>query len=507
MRRIAAAVLSLVLLIPASLLAQTVSDPHFHAWGFDQHGRFDREFSREVATVAEHSFRSLTKEWLGYTPHWYKTVAIRAYMTRQPGGQSNIDYYSPANRDGTNVVVRGTKFEILNNVIPHEVTHLWLANHFKFPLPRPIDEGLSVAVEPIFPRQTRMNGAWARFKANRAISLASLLQMTSYPSDRLLVYDQGYAFVAFLLQHKSKRELIRFLEKKYNGRMSWDQAIKSELPYDSLRDLESYMAKWIVDGSPQRMPGSSQWTSLYCGSCGPVGRESFAPWNPPPGIRIQPPVQSIQAQEEVLVPVSNPPRIIPQVRPLSSAGQSCSVDPDEIRRIVDEYITDNLDRLRGPEGPPGLQGEQGPAGVPGADGRDGKGFTADEAYAILERIITENEDRLKGPKGEKGDKGDPGEPGAKGDPADPVVDVPSGMHHLVLVARGTSSYWGTLSAVADKAKERFAPIRVVTSPPPGVGTLPQLIEYRDGVPVGRWVGERQVTLQLQRIITGDWSTL
>lgn len=135
--------------------------------------------------------------------------------------------------------------------------------------------------------------------------------------------------------------------------------------------------------------------------------------------------------------------------------------------------------VAGPQGPKGDKGDTGPQGVPGKDGRDGKDAEVD--YEQVRQIVREEIAATQ-----------------------PKTD--SRISHIVLVRDKTGGYWPRMADDLAKARTHFSGIEEA-DPPSFATELPQLVAYKDGVPVFVAKGERNVSDVLNKIIRDDSSFL
>ena len=96
--------------------------------------------------------------------------------------------------------IRGDAKQLLNSVLPHEVTHTVLAYHFGRAVPRWADEGGSVLSENEEERFSHDIRCRELLNAGRGIVLRTLFRMAEYPRDMIVLYAQGYSITAFLVE-------------------------------------------------------------------------------------------------------------------------------------------------------------------------------------------------------------------------------------------------------------------------------------------------------------------
>src|SRR5581483_4239423 len=109
----------------------------------------DMQTAQAVALAAERVKKQQALEWFGHEQHWEFqhpiTVTIRA---GDPYGASTFAFEN-GRVIPRGILVQGPWEKLLHDVVPHEITHCVLANHFKRPLPRWFDEGAAIKSESL----------------------------------------------------------------------------------------------------------------------------------------------------------------------------------------------------------------------------------------------------------------------------------------------------------------------------------------------------------------------
>ncbi len=164
--------------------------------------------ARLIATEAEYQRREVAKRWLSKElPAWSKPCEIRCTPDeRAIGGATSFSFGTPRKFDKSNAELAsaemrlsGPFLRVVEEQLPHEVTHTVLASHFGRPLPRWVDEGIAILSEPAQMRADLNAKVREVLSAGRAIRLKQLFKMNEYPKDTLTLYSQGHSVVQFLL--------------------------------------------------------------------------------------------------------------------------------------------------------------------------------------------------------------------------------------------------------------------------------------------------------------------
>jgi hypothetical protein len=208
-----------------------------------------RELARKFADAAEYYRKEKAIEWLGQEmPTWKTKCPLKVVVTMGeaggattftfdggPGGESAV-----ASRE---MEIKGKLNQLLDSVLPHEVTHTVFAHYFGRPVPRWADEGGSVLSENDDERYKHDVSAREILNQGRGIKLKHLFAMKEYPRDMIVTYAEGYSVVQFLVDQGGRKKFLEFvgLGMKGNGR-NWDDACRTVYGYQTADALEE---TWI----------------------------------------------------------------------------------------------------------------------------------------------------------------------------------------------------------------------------------------------------------------------
>ncbi len=213
----------------------------------------DEELARKVALRAEAARRDSAKQWAGAEPrsNWtpkcdlylYPTAAIFAQETQQPPESPG---FSTAGLSGGRVTARLVKLradndKMLDAVLPHEVTHIVLADLFPVQqIPRWADEGMSVLSEPEAEQAIRARDLADPFRKDVLFHL-DVLMTTDYPSGSYwaLFYAQSVSLTRYLVAQGTPPQFVRFV--KATQQTNIDTALRQHYKIDGVADLE---ARW-----------------------------------------------------------------------------------------------------------------------------------------------------------------------------------------------------------------------------------------------------------------------
>lgn len=157
------------------------------------------------------------------------------------------------------------------------------------------------------------------------------------------------------------------------------------------------------------------------------------------------------------------------------------------------------DGLDGPTGPPGESGEQGAPGEDGVNGMNGMdGAPGQVSPEDIAAVISGVVDHMQN---------DPDfrQTLIQAVTAEIRNNTPTDrtVTHAVLVAKRGAANWPYVESYYREAAEIYHKLDLAV--PPGdkdFGVMPQLVLYRNSIPVQRWFGEREVIEQLRKMSDG-----
>lgn len=192
-----------------------------------------RELAEKFGEYAEHFRREKAMDWLGYEmPRWPQKCPLKVQITMgRTGGATTFQFSAdPSRRSGVlsqEMKIFGEVRQLLNSVLPHEVTHTVLAHHFGQAVPRWADEGGSVLSENDEERYTHDVRCREILNQGRGIRLRHLFQMTEYPDDMIVVYAQGYSVCQYLIDQGGKSKFLQFVGAGMQNRNhNWEEAVQ-----------------------------------------------------------------------------------------------------------------------------------------------------------------------------------------------------------------------------------------------------------------------------------------
>ena len=123
---------------------------------------------------------------------------------------------------------------LVQAVLPHEITHVILADFFtEQQIPRWADEGMAVLSEPVDEQQRRAADLVDPLAANRLFPVDALMSM-DYPDNRYwgLYYAQSVSLTRFLVEQGTPGQMIQFLQD--SQREGYEAALRRVYKIDGL---------------------------------------------------------------------------------------------------------------------------------------------------------------------------------------------------------------------------------------------------------------------------------
>jgi len=219
--------------------------------------RQKKEFAERVLAIAEETRTAQFEKWFGPAPsEWtprcdvfvYGDAAEYAAATRQPAqspGHSTVEFAEGKIRRRRLDVV-GNNLNLLTSTVPHEVTHVVLADLFPDPqLPRWADEAMAILAEPR-PQIDKYLRALPRCKQDGTLfGVHQLLPMNEFPESKRITafYCQSVALVDMLVKEKDPRTFAMFLRTAQ--RYGYEKALERSYAIRSYAELQRKLSASI----------------------------------------------------------------------------------------------------------------------------------------------------------------------------------------------------------------------------------------------------------------------
>lgn len=199
------------------------------------------DLARQTAEAAEKLRESHSTAWLGKPLDTWNTpclIEIREVADSRAGVTSF--QFKDGRATAFKMKLEGSKSDMLNELLPHEVLHTVFATHFRSPLPRWADEGAAISVESS-QRHAQHDEKLKQFLLNsKTLPFRRMFELRDYPQNVEPLFAQGQSLVRFLLDRKGRRTFVLFVE---DGLASddWGEAVKRHYGY---ADLDTLQLAW-----------------------------------------------------------------------------------------------------------------------------------------------------------------------------------------------------------------------------------------------------------------------
>ena len=219
------------------------------------------EVAIQVARQADAAKASSSRRWLGNDgEHWPFRCDIWLYPTgdlysRATGVPSTSPGHSTFQAENTRVLSRKIELRmdhpnLVDAVLPHEVTHVVLAGQFgKNFLPRWLDEGMAILAEPR-ERIRRHTDHIPRYASEGTLlGAGQLITLSDYPDATKvgIFYAQSVSLVEFLCSLKGTQAFTLFVKDAVGG--DWESALKRHYNIDGFAGLErQWRGEWVALG-------------------------------------------------------------------------------------------------------------------------------------------------------------------------------------------------------------------------------------------------------------------
>lgn len=215
----------------------------------------DPQLAKEMGDAAERYRKELAQLWLGKTlPDWSRPCPVTVHVgpTLGAGGATTFVFHR-GEVYGWEMTIQGSRERLLDSVLPHEITHMILASHFRQPLPRWADEGAATTVEHITEREKHRRMLLDFLRTQRGIPFRRMFAMEEYPRDIMPLYAQGYTLAEFLIQQGGHQRFVSFLGDGLKDNQ-WEAALAKWYNYQDLSQLQTTWVAWVAQGYPQATP-------------------------------------------------------------------------------------------------------------------------------------------------------------------------------------------------------------------------------------------------------------
>jgi hypothetical protein len=197
--------------------------------------------ARLVADVAERTRKDMALTWLRKElPRRPEPCPIAVTVSHQgSGGATSFDF--TGGKVFADMHVEGELDRLLADIVPHEVTHTVLADHFKSPLPRWADEGVALLSESGEEGSRHTQVVRDTLNEGSGLQLKVLFAARDFPRNVMGFFAQSYSVTKFLVERKDCPTFVRFITDGMKD--GWEPAAKTHYGFASVNELER---AWIA---------------------------------------------------------------------------------------------------------------------------------------------------------------------------------------------------------------------------------------------------------------------
>lgn len=219
------------------------------------------EVAQSIAECAESSRKEVATLWSGEELPPWKTRCRVEVKVHHGSAQGLTSYEMRGGKNGDwEMVVEGSLDELVDSIVPHEVSHTVFASLFAHPLPRWADEGAAMLCEtPSQQKRQRLLAAQIIKSKNRT-PLRSILGLKEYPknsSEIMAIYYIGYSLSDFLVKSAGRARYLELLDRAEN--VGWDEAVWELYGFDDIEALEQNWVEWVQTGHPPQPALRGKW--------------------------------------------------------------------------------------------------------------------------------------------------------------------------------------------------------------------------------------------------------
>jgi hypothetical protein len=198
----------------------------------------------KMAQVLEESRQSAYEKWFGKAED---TWSPKCYLYLDDAGKEfkkapkNARGYTSSYQKGWNyhryITVHADDPDLVDTVLPHEVTHAVLIGHFVDQIPTWADEGMAGLAQRKADLVDFHKLLEKHERKGKLFSLQTLVELDGYPDDDVdLFYAQSAAVVEFLTSTKEPKVFVAFVrDGKKDG---WLPALKKHYGYANFDEFE-----------------------------------------------------------------------------------------------------------------------------------------------------------------------------------------------------------------------------------------------------------------------------
>jgi hypothetical protein len=184
------------------------------------------KIAHQITEAVVKSQKETARVWLGYKPKLHPCF-VNVRIAKKPWAWTSYQ------RFGVVIDAEGTAEEIFSTIIPHEVAHTVIAEHFAFNPPQWLDEGIAVSHET----KNRFQGKCGN------IPFSHFFDIKGYPRDWEFYYGQCYSVTTHLVQRYGRDVTFEFARQGNSRGFSYSHSCRKYFD-TSLQELEREWRVW-----------------------------------------------------------------------------------------------------------------------------------------------------------------------------------------------------------------------------------------------------------------------
>jgi len=211
----------------------------------------DPRLAKEFGDTAERQRRELAVSWLGHElPRWSSPCPITVKVGPNLGaGGATTFMFDKGEVFGWRMSIQGSRQRVLDSVLPHEITHMVFASHFRQPLPRWADEGGATSVEHVSEKNKHRQMLYQFLRTGRGIAFNRMFAMREYPPDIMPLYAQAHSVAEYLIAQGGRRKYVDFVGDGLESG-DWQGALRRHYNVDGAGRLQQTWVAWVERGCP-----------------------------------------------------------------------------------------------------------------------------------------------------------------------------------------------------------------------------------------------------------------
>lgn len=149
------------------------------------------------------------------------------------------------------VDLRGDRLDCLTAALPHELTHVILADRFASQsLPRWADEGMAILADTEAKRALHIRGLQSGWARGAVFPVRELLPLRDYPSPERwdVFYGQSTSLVQYLVGQGTPHQFVEFLQQA--AAEGYDRALRKSYGISSMDELDRLWRASLPSSSP-----------------------------------------------------------------------------------------------------------------------------------------------------------------------------------------------------------------------------------------------------------------